>query len=89
MRVGGQLRIEDQMPRQLAVLALPEVDEAEDLLGLLAFAEIGVGVAEGAAVGVLGEEGEDAGLGAAAAGDVVALRPADRRRSRARSGSRD
>ena len=55
----------------LAVLALPEVDEAEDLVGLLALAHIGVGVAEGLAVGVLGEEGEDAGLAAAALGQIV------------------
>ncbi len=55
------------------MLACPEVDEAEDLVGLLAFAEIGVGVAEDVAVGVLGEEGEDGGLSAAALGEVVGL----------------
>ena len=52
---------------------LPELDETEDLLGLLALAQIGVGVAEGAAAGVLGEEGQHAGLGAAAGADEVAL----------------
>ena len=71
--VGCELGIEDQMLRRSAVLALPERDEAEDLVGLLAFAEIGVGVAEDVAVGVLGEEGENAGLAAAALGEVVGL----------------
>ena len=54
--------------RRAAVVALPEVDEAEDLFGLLALADVGVGVAEDLAVGVLGEEGENAGLAAAALG---------------------
>ena len=71
--VGGQLGVEDQVPRELAVVLLPELDEAEDLVGLLALAQVGVGVAEGVAVGVLGQEGEDAVLAAAAHGDVVAL----------------
>ena len=55
----------------LAVLALPEVDEAEDLLGLLALADVGVGVAEHLAVGILGQEGEDAGLAATSLGQIV------------------
>ena len=55
------------------MLPLPELDEVEDLLGLLALAQIGVGVAKGATAGVLGEEGQHTGLGAAARGDEVAL----------------
>ena len=35
------------MPGALPVGALPEGDEPEDLLGLLALAEVGIGVAEG------------------------------------------
>ena len=65
--------VEDQVAGPVAVGALPEVDEAEDLLGLFALAQIGVGVAEGLALGILGQEGEDAGLAAAAHRDVVAL----------------
>lgn len=53
--------------------SFPEGDEAEDLFGLLALADVGVGVAEGAALGVLGKEGEDTGLAARACGDVVTL----------------
>ena len=73
----------------LAVAALPEVDEAEDLVGLLALSDVGVGVAEDLAIGVLGEEGEDAGLSSAALGEIVGLRRSGALRSRARSGSRD
>ncbi len=40
--IGGELGVEDEMLRRLAVLALPEVDEAENLIGLLALANIGV-----------------------------------------------
>ena len=54
-------------------MALPEVDEAEDFVGLLAFSDVGVGVAEHLAIGVLGEEGEDAGLSSAALGQIVGL----------------
>ena len=57
----------------LAVRALPEGNEAEDLLGLLTLADVGVGVAESPSFGVLGEEGQDTGLAARARGDVVAL----------------
>jgi hypothetical protein len=41
------------MAGQLSVGALPERDEVEDLLGFFAFAQIGIGVTEGAASGVL------------------------------------
>src|SRR6202521_5984386 len=66
--VGGELGVEDQMLRHAAMLALPECDEAKDLLGLVALADVGVGVAEDLAVGVLGQEGKNAGLAAAALG---------------------
>src|SRR5213593_2884253 len=61
------------MSRVLAVRALPDGDETEDLFGLLALADIGVGVAEGPPLGVLGQEGEDTGLAARARGNVVTL----------------
>ena len=53
--------------------ALPEVEEAEHRLGLFALAQVRIGVAERAGIGILGEEDEDARLAAAAFGDVVAL----------------
>ncbi len=46
----------------------PEVNEAEDLVGLLAFTDIGVGIAEHLGVGILRQEGEDAGLAATSLG---------------------
>ena len=73
MGVGGQPRIEHEVPWQLTMLALPELDEAEDLLGLLALAQIGVGVAEGATAGVLRKEGQHAGLSATAGRHEVPL----------------
>ncbi len=71
--VCGELGIEDQMARRAAMVGSPEVDEAEDLFGLLAFADVGVGVAEHVAVGILGEERENAGLAATSLGHVVRL----------------
>jgi len=59
------------MLRQAAVLALPERDEAKDLLDLFALADVGVRIAEHLAVGVLGEECKDAGLMAAALGLIM------------------
>jgi len=35
---------------------LPEVEEAKERLGLFALAQVGVGIAEGARVGVMGEK---------------------------------
>ena len=63
--------VEDEVLRRIAVLARPEVDEAEDLFGFLALADVGVGIAEHLAVGILGEEREDAGLATASFGQVV------------------
>ena len=62
MRIGGQARIEDEVAGILPVMFLPEGDEAEDLLGFIALAQIGVGVAEGATGRILGEERQDARL---------------------------
>ena len=53
--------------------ALPEVEEAEHRLGLLALAQVRIGVAERAGIGILGEEHEDAGLATASLRDIVAL----------------
>ena len=64
--VGSELGVEDEVLRQAAVLTLPEGDETKDLLGLVALADVGVRITEYLAVGVLDQEGEDAGLAAAA-----------------------
>lgn len=53
--------------------ALPEGNEPEDLPGLLALADVGVGVAKGPALRILGEKHEDAGLPAAARRHVMAF----------------
>jgi hypothetical protein len=66
--IGGELGVEDEVLRRVAVLTLPEVDEAEDLLALLALTDIGVGVAEYLGIGILRQEGEDTGLTAASRG---------------------
>jgi len=49
----------------------PEGDELEDGVGVLVLAEIGLGIAEDAGVGVVGQESQHAFLLAAAFGDVV------------------
>src|SRR5712671_8207223 len=63
--ISGELGIEDAMLGQCAVLILPELDEAEDLFCLLAFADIGIGIAEHLRIRILRQKGEDAGLPAA------------------------
>jgi hypothetical protein len=71
--VGRELRIEDQVGRGLPRLPCPEAHEAQDLLGLLALAQVGIAVAEDARVGILSQEGQHTLLPAAAPGDVVLL----------------
>ena len=66
--IGGELGVEDQMLRRLAMLTRPKPDEAEDLLGLFALADIGVRIAEDLAIGILGQEGENARLSATSLG---------------------
>lgn len=54
-----------------AGLLLPEIDEAQDLPGLLGRGDPCAGIAEDALAGVAGQEGQDAFLTTAAAGNVV------------------
>jgi hypothetical protein len=58
---------------QHPVARLPELDEAQDFIVLLILAQIRIGIAEHLLPGILGKEGEDALLPAAALGDVVFL----------------
>ena len=53
--------------------AFPESNELEDLLGFLAFAQIGVSVTEDVAASVLRQKHQDAGLAAAAGRHVMAF----------------
>jgi len=71
--VGGEARIEHQVAGILPMVFLPEGEEAEDLFGFLALAQIGVRVAKRPSLGVLGQKGEYRGLPSAAHRDVVAL----------------
>src|SRR5207248_4726531 len=66
-----QFGIENQMAGELAVSALPKINELEHLLSLLAFAQIRIGVAEDVAAGILSEKDQHAGLAAAAARHIV------------------
>ena len=56
--IGRQLRVEDEFLGQVSGPLLPEVDEAENFIILLIFAEFPVGVAENSRLGVLGQEGQ-------------------------------
>jgi hypothetical protein len=49
------------MLRLLAVLPPPKIDEAEDLLSLLAFADVGIGIAKYLGIGI-GFNGATAGV---------------------------
>src|SRR5882762_19261 len=57
----------------LAVSAFPERNKVEDLIGLVAFAQVGIGITEGTACGVLSQENQNAGLTAAARRYVMAF----------------
>jgi len=69
----GQPRVEDQMGGQFPMGFSPEGDEAKDLLCFFPFSNIGVGIAEGSPIGIVGEKNQDAGLASASSRDVVAL----------------
>jgi hypothetical protein len=62
--VGGEPRIKDQFLGHLPGLLLPELNEAEHLVVLLIFPQIGGGVAEDLVFLLLGDEGQDAFLAA-------------------------
>ena len=71
--VGRQLGVEDQFLGVPPGPLLPEPDEAEDLVVLLVLAQLAVGIAEDAGLGVLGQEGQHPLLPPAPLGDVVLL----------------
>ena len=69
----GQSRVEDQFLRQVSGPVPVELDEPEDLVVLLVLAELCIGVTEQSPLGILGHEGQNALLTAAALGDIVLL----------------
>ena len=73
IRISCQLGIEDQFLGKATGPLLPELDEAKDLIVLLVLAQLAVGVAEDAGVGVLGQERQHTLLPSASLGDVVLL----------------
>jgi hypothetical protein len=73
MGVGGQSRVKYQMARKLTMRPFPEGDESEDFFRLLSLAQIGIRVTGGPALGVLGQEDQQARLAPAAGGNVMTL----------------
>ena len=71
--VGGELGVEVEPLRVVPGDAMPELDEAQHLAGLVGAGQVGIGIAQGAAVRLVGEEGQDARAGLAAQGQVVVL----------------
>jgi len=71
--IGRELGIEDEFAGNRAVGGLPKVDEPEHLPRLFALAQVGVGITEGPGRGVLGQEGQNTRLTAAAHGDEMAF----------------
>jgi hypothetical protein len=57
----------------VAVVALPELNQAEAFAVLLGAEAIGVGIAQAAAVLALGEKGQDTGAGHSPPGQVMTL----------------
>src|SRR3974377_371246 len=72
--VGRELGVEHEELRHTAVLAGPEIDEAEDLVSFLTLTDVGVRVAEDLTVGILGKKGQDAWLAAGPPGAGRGLR---------------
>lgn len=63
--------IEDRFRRQFPGAAPPELDEAQNLIGLLGFRNTGFSIAEHALRGIAGQEDQHASRAQAAAGNVV------------------
>lgn len=72
-RIRDHLTVEVQPLRVVSRDVLPELDEAHQFSRLIGAGQIGIGVAQDPALGLLGEEAEDAGTGLAAAGQEVVI----------------
>src|SRR5262249_14475712 len=73
LRVGDQLGVKVQPLRVVAGDGVPELDETNQLPGLVGAREVGVSVAQNAAFRLVGEEGEDARASLAPQRQVVVL----------------
>ena len=71
--LGGELGVEDQQRRVAPGGGVPVVGEGDDLPVLAGLGQVGVGVEQGVAAGVLGEEGQHAAGALGPAGHVVLL----------------
>ena len=71
--VGSQFGIEHQLMRIVALLLLPKLGKAHDLVGLLSFQQISARVANHLAVAGLSQKDQDRLLTAAALGKIVAF----------------
>ena len=72
-RIGDHLAVEVQPLRIVSGQPLPELDEPHQFARLIGAGQIGVGIAQDPALGLLGEEAEDAGTRLAAAGQEVVV----------------
>jgi hypothetical protein len=69
--VSGQLRIEHQFGGEFTGVLFPKPDELENLVGLFAFGNPGIGVAQNALSSVARQKDQDPLLRAAAAANIV------------------
>ena len=69
--VSSEAGIKNEMAGLLAVSAFPERNKVKDLIGFVAFAQIGIGITKGAARGILSQEDQNAGLASAARRHVM------------------
>ena len=71
--MGGQFGVKDKFFGKLARALLPKLDELENLVVLLFFPQVGVGIAEEPFLAVLGQERQNSLLAAASLGNVMLL----------------
>lgn len=69
--MGGQLGIEDELSGKGSGTLFPEFDKTKDLIVLVGFSNLGIGVAKHPPIGILSQESEDSLLLSAAFGNVV------------------
>ena len=69
--VGGQLRVENQLGGRFAGVFLPNLYELENLVGLLALGDTGIGISQDSLLGVTSQKDQNPLLRAAATGNIV------------------
>src|SRR5205809_2339434 len=58
--IGGQLGVKDQFGGHASGALLPELDKAQDFVGLLTLGQAGIGVAQNPLGGISGQEDQNA-----------------------------